>query len=169
MLRKENQNKRHNFQEYQVPQEYWSTHEGKFKLPAKLPPTGKHRNNMRPSVLAVHHPTYETLKIYATGGVPFKDWPKFDQRRNPYVSDKGSPRVSFGRRSNCSFSAEAKEEVALNQTRLVCYKKFKVKFPTKMKVSPIAEISHKSKELRSILDLSFSLKLNLHGNVPFSK
>ena len=35
-----------------------------------------------------------------------------------------------------------------------------------MKVSPIAEIRHKSKAFRSILDLSFSLKLTPHGRVP---
>ena len=34
-----------------------------------------------------------------------------------------------------------------------------------MKVSPIAAIPHKSKSFRSILDLSFSLKLNPHGRV----
>ena len=35
-----------------------------------------------------------------------------------------------------------------------------------MKVSPIAEIPHKSKAFRSILDLSFSLKLTQNGHVP---
>ena len=35
-----------------------------------------------------------------------------------------------------------------------------------MKVSPIAEIPHKSKSFRSILDWSFSLKLTPHGHVP---
>ena len=35
-----------------------------------------------------------------------------------------------------------------------------------MKVSPIAEIPHKSKAFRPILDLSFSLKLTPHGRVP---
>ena len=34
-----------------------------------------------------------------------------------------------------------------------------------MKVSPIAAIPHKSKAFRSILDLSFSLKLTAHGRV----
>ena len=67
MSRKENWNKHHNFQEEQVPQAYWSTNEGKFKLPAELPPPGKHQNNMCPSGLEVHHPDYETLKQYATG------------------------------------------------------------------------------------------------------
>ena len=35
-----------------------------------------------------------------------------------------------------------------------------------MKVSPIAETPHKSKAFRSILDLSFSLKLTPYGRVP---
>ena len=35
-----------------------------------------------------------------------------------------------------------------------------------MKVSQIAAISHKSKEFRLILDLSFFLKLTPHGRVP---
>ena len=55
---------------------------------------------------------------------------------------------------------------ASNKERLVCYKNFKGDLPTKMKVSPIVEIPHKSKSFRSILDLSFSLKLTLHGSVP---
>ena len=56
--------------------------------------------------------------------------------------------------------------MASNQARLVCYKIFKGDFPTKMKVSPIAEIPHKSKAFRSILDFSFSFKLTPHGRVP---
>ena len=56
--------------------------------------------------------------------------------------------------------------MASNQARLVCYEKFKGYFRTKTKVSPIAEIPHKSKAFRSIMDLSFSLKLTPHGRVP---
>ena len=51
------------------------------------------------------------------------------------------------------FTAEAKEKVASNQARLECYEKFKGNFPTKMKFSTTAEIPHKSKAFRSILDL----------------
>ena len=64
------------------------------------------------------------------------------------------------------FTAEAKEKVELNQARLVCYEKIKGNFTAKMKVSQIAEILHRSKLFRSILDLSFSLKLTPHGRVP---
>ena len=64
------------------------------------------------------------------------------------------------------FAAESKGKVASNQARLICYDNFKGNFPTKMKVSPIAAIPHKSKAFIPILDLSFSLKLNPHGCVP---
>ena len=63
------------------------------------------------------------------------------------------------------FASESKEKVASNQACLVCYEKFKGNFPTKMKVSPIAEIPKKSKIFRSILDLSFLLKLTPRGCV----
>ena len=143
MLSKENRNKQHTCQEEQGPQTYWSTHEGKFKLSAELPPPGKHRNNMCPLGLAVHHPAYETLKRYATEGCPLKtgqDWTKEDINaavmRGPHES------------------ALSEEVIAAsNQARLVCYKTFKGDFPAKMKVSQIAEIRHKSKAFRSILDL----------------
>ena len=36
----------------------------------ELPPPGKHRNNMCLSGLAVHHPAYEMILEYATGGCP---------------------------------------------------------------------------------------------------
>ena len=72
VLRKENWQKCHSRQEEQGQQSYWSTHEGKFVFPAELPPPGKHRNNMCPSGLEVHHPSYETLIQYATGGFPVK-------------------------------------------------------------------------------------------------
>ena len=79
MLRKGNLKKRHNCQEEQGPQAYWSTHEGKSKLPSEFSPPVKHRNNMCPSGLAVHHPAYETLQKYATAGFPVKtcrNWTK---------------------------------------------------------------------------------------------
>ena len=79
MLRKENRKKSHTCQEEQGPQAYWSTHEGKFRLPSELPTPGKNLNNMCPSGFSVHHPAYETFKRYATGRCPVKtglNWTK---------------------------------------------------------------------------------------------
>ena len=49
---------------------------------------------------------------------------------------------------------------------MICYENFKGDFLKNMKFSPIVAIPHKSKSFRSILDLSFSLKLTPHGRVP---
>ena len=166
MLRKENRGKKHTCQEEQGPQAYWYTHEGKFKLTAKLPPPDKHQNNMCPLGLAVHHPDYETLKRYATEGCPVKNgrnWTKEEINsavmRGPHESDLSEESVAH-------FAAEAKKKVASNQSRLVCYKNSKGNFPTKMRVLPIAATPHKSKAFRSIMDSSFSLKFTPRGRVP---
>ena len=66
---------------------------------------------------------------------------------------RGPHKSALSEEAIAHFAAEAKEKVAPNQTRLVCYENFKDDFPTKMKVSPIAKIPHKSKAFRSILDL----------------
>ena len=50
-----------------------------FRLPTELPPPDKHRNNMCPSGLVVHHLTYETLQNYVTAGCSVKtgqNWTK---------------------------------------------------------------------------------------------
>ena len=126
ILRKENQNKHHTCQDEQGPQAYWSTHEEKIKLPAELPPTDKHQNNMCSSGLAVHHPDYETLQKYATGGCPVKtvqNWTKGEihavATRVPHDSDLSLKAIDH-------FTAEAKEKVASNQARLICYENLKV-------------------------------------------
>ena len=119
MLRKENLKKRHSCQEKQGPQSYWSTHEVKFRLPAELPPPGKHQNNMCPQGLAVHNPTNEILLKYSTVGCPVKtglNWNKEEIHaavmRVPHKSALAEEAISH-------FAAEAKEKVASNQARLV--------------------------------------------------
>ena len=144
----------------------WSTHEGKFKFPAELPPPGKHQNNMCLSGFAVHHPAYETLKRHATEWCPVKTGRNWTKEEINAAAMRGIHGSALSEEAIAHFTAEAKEKFALNQARLVCYTNLKGDFPTKMKVSPIAAISHKSKAFISILDLSFLLKLTPHGCVP---
>ena len=148
MLRKENRKKRHTCQQEQVPQVYWSTHEGKFKLPADFPPPGKHQDNMCLSGLAVHHPAYETLEKYTTGGCPVKNGQNFTKEEIHATLMRGPNDSDLIEEEIYHFAAEAKEKMAQNQARLVCYESFKGNLPTNMKVSPIAEIPHKSKAFR---------------------
>ena len=79
---------------------------------------------------------------------------------------RGTHNSALAEEAIAHFAAEAKEKEASNQAHLVCYKLFKGDFTTRMKVPHIAETPCKSKAFRSILDLSFSLKLTPHGRVP---
>ncbi len=76
--------------------------------------------------------------------------------RGPHVSALSAEALEH-------FREEAREKVATGQARIVEWDKIKDNPPQHMKVSPIAAIPHKSKAFRSILDLSFSLRLRDAG------
>jgi len=63
------------------------------------------------------------------------------------------------------FAAESAEEVRVGQAKLVLclWDDIKDNPPPQLKISPIAAIPHKSKAFRSILDLTFSLRLKNGG------
>jgi hypothetical protein len=61
------------------------------------------------------------------------------------------------------FTEEIQEKLRTNQARLVPWDAIKDNPPPQLKISPIAAIPHKSKAFRSILDLSFRLRLKKGG------
>jgi hypothetical protein len=64
------------------------------------------------------------------------------------------------------FGAEVAEKVKSGQAKLVAWESIKDNPPTKLKISPIAAIPQKFKQFRSILDLSFHLRLKQGGILP---
>ena len=62
------------------------------------------------------------------------------------------------------FVAEVEEKVRLGQARVV--DSIKHNPPPQLKISPVAAIPHNSKLYRSILDLSFRLRLQEGGHIP---
>jgi hypothetical protein len=64
------------------------------------------------------------------------------------------------------FRQEVQEKVACGQARLVKWDDIKNDPPPQLKISPVAAIPHKSKAFRSILDLSFRLRLEDGGFIP---
>ena len=61
------------------------------------------------------------------------------------------------------FEDETREKVSVGQARVVLWDDIKHAPPAQLKISPIAAIPHKSKAFRSILDLSFRLRLENGG------
>jgi hypothetical protein len=57
------------------------------------------------------------------------------------------------------FADKAVEKVRTRQARIVLWDDIKDNPPEQLKISPIAAIPHKSKAFRSILDLSFRLRV----------
>jgi hypothetical protein len=61
------------------------------------------------------------------------------------------------------FAEEIREKISTHQACLVPWDDIKDNPPAQLKISPIAAIPHKSKAFRSILDLSFRLRLKNGG------
>ena len=72
---------------------------------------------------------------------------------------RGPHRSALSPEAIAHFKAEATEKVRTKQTCLVRWDDIKDNPPKELKISPIAAIPHKSKDFRSILDLSFRLRL----------
>ena len=121
---------------------------------------------MCPSSLEVHHPAYKTLPEYATGGCPVNTGRNLTKEEIHAKVMRVLHESALTDKAIAHVSAESKSKVASNRARLVLYDKIKGNIPIQMKVSPIDAIPNKSKAFRSILDLSFSLKLTPHGRVP---
>ena len=77
--------------------------------------------------------------------------------------ERGPHRSATTMEALTHFAEEIKEKLCTNQARLVPWDDIKDNPPAQLKISPIAAIPHKSKAFRSILDLSFRLRLKNGG------
>jgi hypothetical protein len=114
---------------------------------------------MCPSGKAVTHPAASLLNKWATYGCPTKTgqpWTKDEiwaaVERGPHRSEQSPEAIEH-------FAIEVAEKVRTKQAQLVPWDNIKDNPPSKLKISPIAAIPHKSKAFCSILDLSFRLRL----------
>ena len=77
--------------------------------------------------------------------------------------DRGPHESALTPEAITHFSTEVAEKVASGQAILVKWEDIRNNPPEQLKISPIAAIPHKSKASRSILDLSFRLRLQDGG------
>ena len=131
-----------------------------------LPPPVKHQNNLCSLGLVVHHPAYETLLEYATGGFSINSGRNCTKEEIHAAVMRGPHESALEDKYIGHFDYEAKGNVESKLARLVLYYEVRGDLPEQMKVSPIATIPHNSKTFRSILDLSFLLHLIPHELVP---
>jgi hypothetical protein len=164
--RKENKIKRRMTQAMQPQGTYWTTHKGEVQQTANTAKWPEYRNSMCPTGFALNHPATKTLQEYAMYGCPAKTgkpWTKAEiweaVERGPHVSALSAEALKH-------FKQEACKKVAMGQATIEDWDTVKDNPPPQMKVSPIAAIPHKSRAFRSILDLSFSLRLRDGTKLP---
>jgi hypothetical protein len=164
-IRKQNKRRKQRLKAEQAPHSQWTVHTGAVPHNStQLPRTREpYRNSMCPTGRALGHPAADTLRDWATFGCPMRtgrNWTKNDiweaVERGPHQSAMSPEAIEH-------FATEIQEKIRTKQARLVAWDDIKDNPPLQLKISPIAAIPHKSKAFRSILDLSFRLRLKNGG------
>ena len=161
MLRRENKRLRKVKQlGQQLEPDWWTTHNGLFSLPPRVPRPTTYRNNMCPANLAMYRPAANLLLEYATKGCPTKTGAPWSRQLMQAAIDKGPHASALIPEAIEQLRREIAEKVASGQARVVRWDDIKHDPPPELKISPLAMVPHNSKPYRAILDLSFPVKLS---------
>jgi hypothetical protein len=116
--------------------------------------------------MALLHPATDLLKEWATYGCPTNTEKQWTPDQMQAAVDRGPHRSALTDDAIAHFRNEVDEKVKRGQAKLVAWYFIKDNPPAELKISPKAAIPHKSKQFRSILDLSFNLRLKQGGVIP---
>jgi hypothetical protein len=105
------------------------------------------------------HPAAEMLMDWATFGCPTKTGAPWSLSELEEAIARGPHQSALSPAAIEHFAEEIREKVRTKQARVVEWDAIKDNPPTELKISPITAIPHKLKAYRSILDLSFWLRL----------
>ena len=121
---------------------------------------------MRPQKpYATNHDAIPLLHGYANGGCPVNCGTNWTKEHILLMLARGPHRSAQNKKAVRQLRQETQEKIKHNYARVVRWGEIKNDIPTKLKVSPVAMIPHKSKPFRCILDLSFTLR---HNGVTYS-
>jgi len=116
-------------------------------------------SRMRPDPAIQSHPAYPTLLRYATEGCPVQCGEPWSREHLEEAIERG-PHISATSPEAAIFlHEEAREKEKIGHARIINWEDIKENPPPNLKISPIAAIEHKSRLYRSILDLSYKLRL----------
>ena len=142
----------------------WTRHVGAF-MPSILESLDRReiKRGMCPQRLALQHPAAPLLQEWARFGCPAMTGKEWTVEEMEAAIERGPHESALTPEAIQHFAAEATAKVAMGQARVVRWDDIKANPPQQLKISPIAAIPHKSKAYRSILDLSFRLRLKEGG------
>jgi hypothetical protein len=130
------------------------------------PHATSYRNSMCPSSQANSHPAYSLLAEWSQLGCPAMTRKQWTQAQIIAAIERGPHQSATTPKALAHFAAEAKEKVAVGQARIILWDDIKDNLPPELKILPIATIPQKSKAVRSILDISYNLRLKDGSTVP---
>ena len=164
-IRLQNKRRRQRLKATQQPKSLWTDHTGTVPYESTPMPREReeYRNSMCPTGRALRHPATDSLREWATLGCPTRTGRNWSKDEIWEAVERGPHRSATLPEAIKHFAAEIKEKIRTKQARVVAWDDLKDDPPPQLKVSPIAAILHKSKAFRSILDLSFRLRLKNGG------
>ena len=165
-LRKENKQRKRDIKRTQEAYTQWKRQRGEGKLRDTADDRNQeYRNAMCPTGQALGHPAAGILLQYATKGCPVRTGQQWTKEMLWEAVERGPHQSALTPEALAHFAEEARVKVEKGQARLVMWDDIKDDPPPELKISPIAAVPHKSKPYRSILDLSFTLRLKNGGVV----
>jgi hypothetical protein len=121
---------------------------------------------MCPSGIATSHPARELLAEWSQLGCPTQTGQPWSKQEMTEAVECRPHKLALSQDALQHFATEAAEKVAVGQATIVNWDSIEDNPPTQLKILPVAAIPHKSRGLRSILDLSFKLRLSNEGIFP---
>ena len=113
---------------------------------------------MYPAGTAANHPAADDLREWATKGCPVDTGPVWTEEQLRAAIERGPHLSAMKPEAMRAFREEVAEKVGKNQVRILSWDDIKSDPPKQLKVSPMAQIPHKSRAYRTLLDLSHELK-----------
>jgi hypothetical protein len=120
---------------------------------------------MAPQGLALKHEATAILKDWEQFGYPTATGRDWTTKEIQAAIDHGPHKSALEPDAKKHSAAEVADKVAKGQARVVLWDEIKDNHPRQLKISPVAAIPHKSSAYRSILNLSFNLRLEDGGIV----
>lgn len=148
------------------PTSTWSTFHGEFYIPGDIGPAEPHEKQMYPSGLAATHPAGPLLKQWSEFGCPTMTGKPWTREEMAAAIARGPHKSALSEAAILHFATEINEKVAAGQAKVILWSDILDNPPEQLKISPVAAVPHNSKPFRSILDLSFTLKLTTGKIVP---
>ncbi len=167
-LRKQNKLLRNATLREQLVSGQWVRHEGETFLDTahweQQTNTAECRE-VAPQGLAQKHEAAELLANWEKFGCPTQTGRDWTLEEIQAAMDRGPHKSALEPDAIAHFAEEIADKVAKGQAHMVLWDDIKDNHPRQLKVSPVAAIPHKLRAYRSILDLSFALRLEEGGVV----